>query len=261
MATTLPPLSWTCSQCGQQVPAGGQTTCPNPLCAGGTSQPQPPAPQSQSRPRRQSAQLPAGSICPHCGAVQPLPGLAFCTACGRPLAAARPQQPVPPAAPRAPRRAPANPPPAAQPPVHYGSGVQYIHPVRATRGRDEHWLSRWLFLTLLGLAIVGGLALLAWLMYGGFLLGWHANPCKPPCVAAIAVPSSTAPARAAKPTPATKKAVRSRPAVSAAPRQVQVSGSLDLVHHDAQTQAATPALRDLEGQEANFWRWAEGRNQ
>ena len=50
----VPPLSWTCPQCGQQVPAG-QTTCPN--CAAGAGAPPPPAPRR--RPRPQPAPQPA----------------------------------------------------------------------------------------------------------------------------------------------------------------------------------------------------------
>jgi len=42
MATTIPPLSWTCPQCGQQVPVG-QAACPN--CAGAGAPPPPAPPQ------------------------------------------------------------------------------------------------------------------------------------------------------------------------------------------------------------------------
>jgi hypothetical protein len=50
----VPPLSWTCPQCGQQVPAG-QTDCPN--CAGAGAPP-PPAPPTQPQPAPQPAPTP-----------------------------------------------------------------------------------------------------------------------------------------------------------------------------------------------------------
>jgi hypothetical protein len=54
MATHIPPLSWTCPQCGQQVPAG-QTACPN--CAGAGAPP-PPAPPTQPQAAPQPAPAP-----------------------------------------------------------------------------------------------------------------------------------------------------------------------------------------------------------
>ncbi len=220
----IPPLAWTCPQCGQSVPAG-QSNCPN--CAGAGAPP-PPAP----RP-------------PHPRPAPPLPAPA-------------------PAAPRVvPRRAPANPPaqPAAPPP-HHGTRQQYVHPLRANVGRDENWIAHGLFVFFVWMTVLGGLALLGWLFYGGFLWGWRANPCKPPCVT-TPTSASIAPARAKKPAPAVRRTATRQPPVqpAAAPQQVQVSGSLDLVLHEAQTQTATPAQRpNLEDQEARFWKWTEGRN-
>lgn len=54
MATTIPPLTWPCPQCGQQVPAG-QANCP--VCAGAGAPP-PPVPPAPRSPQPRSA--PAG---------------------------------------------------------------------------------------------------------------------------------------------------------------------------------------------------------
>ena len=51
----VPPLSWTCPQCGQQVPAG-QSVCPN--CAGAGAPP-PPAPPAQPQPLQPPQPQPA----------------------------------------------------------------------------------------------------------------------------------------------------------------------------------------------------------
>jgi len=174
------------------------------------------------------------------------------------------QQPAAqPTQPPAPRRGAAAP---AQPSVHYGTRVQYTHPVRATRGRDEHWLSRWLFLALLGLAILGGLAIMGWAVFGSYQWGWHANPCKPPCVAAPAVITThTAPARPAAPRPSPAP----RPAAAKpTPAPVDLSPverGLNRIADSISQPAAEPARVNnhrstLEEQEAQFWQWAEGRN-
>ncbi len=229
-ASAMPPLNWTCPICGQTV-LGEQTTCPN--CTGaGASQPQAQPAQSQPRsPARrqsQSAQPPAGPACPHCGAVQPQLGLGFCTACGRPLAA----QPQP------------------APPRRHGGNLQYQQSLTGTHvDRNDHVVNYNWYKFLLWMLVLGGLAFLAWLVFSGYQWGWHANPCKPPCTSA---PSSTATANGASAAatkksasmPSAQRAKRTaahRPTQSAAPQRVQLSGSVDLVHHEAQTQTATPS--------------------
>jgi hypothetical protein len=134
---------------------------------------------------------------------------------------------------------------------------------------------------LLGALIIGGLAFLAWLVYGSFLWGWYANPCKPPCVSAPATTTvstvgpatTTAPTSPAAATPAAVPATptakpspagaRVRPVAPAPPRRVEISGSLDLIHHEGQTPGATTAQVAAPAQSAElspeeladrFWR-------
>ncbi len=270
MATpAMPPLSWTCTQCGQPVPAG-QPNCLNCTGAGAPPLPVPRPPRHRLAP----AQPPAGPACPHCGAVQPQPGLGFCTACGRPLAAQpqpAPPAPAQPAAPRAPRRALTNPPPVAQsaPRRHGGGNLQYQQRLSGlTVDRHENVINHNWYVFLLWILVLGGLALLAWLVFGGYQWGWHDNPCKPPCTSTSTGASASAGGigTATKKSSSTRRATRK--AQSATPRQVQISGSLDLVHHGVPTQTATAPARSspassssLEEQEVQFWQWAERRDQ
>jgi hypothetical protein len=229
--------------------------------------PAPPAPPRSPRPR--STPPAPNRFCTGCGRQLPAPGQP-CPACNPPAPApAPPPPPVPPVAPPVPPRrraaAPAAPAPAQPPAVPHGTRQQYVHPVRTSVGRDENWVAHGFYVFLLWALVVGGLALLAWLVFGGYQWGWHANPCKPPCVSAPEAPSSgsAAPAGQQRPSP-TRSATR--PTRPPAPQQVQVSGSLDLVHHEGQqTQTATapavparrPTLEELDEATA---RWLEGRD-
>lgn len=219
-APAMPPLNWTCPVCGQPVPAG--QACPN--CAAGTGAP-PATPQRPPRHQRQAPQQPAPA----------------------PAQTPAAQQPAQPAAPRAPHTAPANPPPAAQPaPRRHGGNLQYQQRLTGVSvDRNENLINHNWYRFLLWMLGIGGLAFLAWLFYGGFLLGWHANPCKDPCPATSAAAPAPAKAIRTTPAPAVRKTA-SRPVASTVPRQVQVSGSLDLVHHTDQRSAApapTPTRR------------------
>jgi hypothetical protein len=181
MATSaMPPLSWTCPQCGQQVSAG-QKACPN--CSAGAGVPPPPAPPRRPRPRPAPQPAPAPPPPP------PQP----------------PQPPVPP-----PPAVPVAPPPPL-PPCR-GTRQQYWHPVQANAWRDENWVSHSWYVFLLWILVLGGLAILAWLLYGGYQWGWHANPCKPPCTAPAAPPVPVRPTTARRPSPAAP-----RPVVAPAP--------------------------------------------
>jgi len=97
-----------------------------------------------------------------------------------------------------PQRAPATPSPQA-----HGGNLQYQQMLTGVSvDRNENLINHNWYKFLLWMLVLGGLALLAWLFYGEFLWGWHANPCKSPCVAAPAVITThTAPARPAAPRP------------------------------------------------------------
>lgn len=219
MATpAMPPLNWTCPQCSQQVPAV-QTTCPT--CAG-TGGPPPPTPPRPARPRPAPATPATPAPAPATPAPAPAP------------ATSRPRG-----------TAPATPP--ATPPTHSGGNMQYQQNLAGVSvSRNENLINHNWYRFLLWMLAIGGFAFLAWLFYGGFLAGWHANPCKPPCVAATAASvsptsASAVPVRPPRPVPvASQTAARRRP-TQPAPQQVQLSGSVDLVHHEAQTQTSTPS--------------------
>lgn len=237
MATpAMPPLNWNCPICRQTVP-GGQPNCPNCAGAGAPATPASPRP-TRSRPAPASASAPASTP------------------------ATQPSAPAPAPIPT-PRRTPATPPTPPPPPHAHGGNLQYQQNLSGVSvDRNENIINHKWYKFLLWILVLGGLALLAWLVYGGFLWGWHANPCKPPCVAAAApAPPVKTAAHKSSPAPASK---RSRPAISAAPQQVQLSGSVDLVHHEGQqTQIATPPApaRRLTPEELDeaTTRWLEGQ--
>jgi hypothetical protein len=185
MATgPIPLLSWACPQCGQQVPAG-QATCPNQNCAG-VGAPPPSAP----RPPRPAPAPPA----------PPPPPPA--------------QPPVPAPVPQPQRVAPVAPPPAPQ---AHGGNLQYRQRLTGVSvNRNENLINHNWYRFLLWMLRIGGAAALLWLFYGGFLLGWHANPCKPPCTAVVAatVPTSVS---ASLPVPPAVSIAVSQPAAPAPP--------------------------------------------
>ena len=124
--------------------------------------------------------------CPTCGANVPA-GQLTCSNC------AGAGNPPPAPAPRL-QRAPATPPP----PQAHGGNVQYQQRLTSVQvSRNENLINHNWYRFLLWMLRIGGAAALLWLFYGGFLLGWHANPCKPPCTAVVAatvpVPSVPAP--------------------------------------------------------------------
>ncbi len=191
---------------------------------------------------------PLNWTCPVCGQTVPA-SQSTCPNCAGTGAPTTPAPPRPRPAPATPAPAtPATPAPAAPPPPPppqtHGSHQRYTHPLHANVARDENWVAHPWYVFLLWMLGIGGLAFLAWLFYGGFLLGWHANPCKDPCNSATAAAAPAPPVKTAtrksSPAPAAKKAAR-RQAQTTAPRQVQLSGSVDLVHHEAQIQTATPS--------------------
>lgn len=121
---------------------------------------------------------------------------------------------------------------------------QYNHALLATTRvqRDEDWVAHRWYRFLLWMLGIGGAAILCWLFYGGFMMGRWTVP-KPttttsasvvaPAILSLA-PAAPSPARVVTPRPA------AQPATPAAPQQVQISGSLDLVYHNQKTQTATP---------------------
>lgn len=107
---------------------------------------------------------------------------------------------------------------------------------RVTVGTEQRWLAGpaegrlWLrIFPWLALAVI--LALVALLL---FLPRGRSSTIP----SAPATPAAPASARTARPSPTRETTVTPRPAAQpAAPQQVQISGFLDLVHHEAQTQA------------------------
>lgn len=107
--------------------------------------------------------------------------------------------------------------------------------------RDEDWVNHNWYRFLLWMLRIGGAAVLLWLVYGGFKLGRWTAPrlTTPAATASVATPivaPSPAP-RAAKPRPAAPTQPTVQPAT---PQQIQISGSLDLVHHNQKTQTTAP---------------------
>jgi len=157
-------------------------------------------------------------------------------------------------------------PPPPLPPCR-GTRQQYWHPVQANAWRDENWVSHSWYVFLLWILVLGGLAILAWLLYGGFSLGRVTAPVRTPAGTAAtgtAVMQTRPPARQ-RPSPAPRAETRPAPAPPAPPVDLSpVERGLNRIADSISSRPAAepariprrPTPEELDEATA---RWLEGR--